>query len=275
MNQLQSFQHSKFGELQILIKDGKEFFPATDVARTLGYSDPHKAIKQHTKQDGWVNHPVTDSLGRTQQKKFINEGNLYRLIVRSKLPEAEKFEQWVFDEVLPTIRKTGGYVSEDREEEFIRNYFPSFSDEVKQAMILDLKKQNSDLKQKLKLQKPKVLFADAVETSESSILVGELAKILIQNGVKTVSINGKEKKMGQNNLFIWLRDNGYLCKKKGEMFNLPTQYSIDNGLFEIKKRTQQNPDGSIRVTRTPKVTGKGQIYFVNKFLEDQTAVVAL
>lgn len=270
MNQLQQIFQYHDHQVRTVIKDSEPWFVAKDVCDILEISNPTMALQRLDDDER-----AKFNLGRQGETNIVNEPGLYTLILGSRKPEAKAFKRWITHEVIPTIRKTGGYVSEDREEEFIRNYFPSFSDEVKQAMILDLKKQNSDLKQKLKLQKPKVLFADAVETSESSILVGELAKILIQNGVKTVTINGREKKMGQNNLFIWLRDNGYLCKKKGEMFNLPTQYSIDNGLFEIKKRTQQNPDGSIRVTRTPKVTGKGQIYFVNKFLESKTTDIAL
>ena len=122
-------------------------------------------------------------------------------------------------------------------------------------------KQVSDLKSRLALQQPKVLFAEALETSQTSILVGELAKLLKQNGVD----------IGQNRLFDWLRDNGYLIKRQGEQFNLPTQYSMDNGWFEIKKRTINNPDGSVRVTKTSKVTGKGQVYFINKFLDKKGA----
>ncbi|MEW5567344.1 phage antirepressor KilAC domain-containing protein [Rossellomorea marisflavi] len=122
-------------------------------------------------------------------------------------------------------------------------------------------KQVEDLKSRLALQQPKVLFAEALETSQTSILVGELAKLLKQNGVN----------IGQNRLFDWLRDNGYLIKRQGEQFNLPTQYSMDNGWFEIKKRTINNPDGSVRVTKTSKVTGKGQVYFINKFLDKKRA----
>jgi len=118
-----------------------------------------------------------------------------------------------------------------------------------------------ELKQKIESDKPKVLFANALETSYTSILIGELSKLIKQNGVD----------IGQNRLFDWMRDEGYLIKKRGDMFNLPTQYSMDLGLFEIKKRTINNPDGSVRTTRTPKVTGKGQVYFINKFLDKKDA----
>lgn len=150
-NDIKLFKNDMFGELYILIVDGKEYFPATDVAKILGYADPHKAIKQHTKKDGWVNHPVIDSLGRNQEKKFINEGNLYRLIVKSKLPEAEKFEQWVFDEILPTIRKTGGYVSND--EMFISTYLPFADDQTKllfKGTLETVRKQNEMIQRQQK-----------------------------------------------------------------------------------------------------------------------------
>lgn len=150
-NEIKVFKNDMFGELYILIVDGKEYFPATDVAKILGYADPHKAIKQHTKKDGWVNHPVIDSLGRNQEKKFINEGNLYRLIVKSKLPEAEKFEQWVFDEILPTIRKTGGYVSND--EMFINTYLPFADDQTKllfKGTLETVRKQNEMIQKQQK-----------------------------------------------------------------------------------------------------------------------------
>lgn len=260
MSNLQTFNHSMFGELQVLLVDGKEFFPASDVATKLGYTNPHKAIIDHCKKDGLTICEVTDALGRKQQKKFINEGNLYRLIVRSKLPEADRFERWVFDEVLPTVRKTGGYVAND--DLFIQTYLPQADENTKLLFKTTLHTMKEQSKQ-IEKMKPKALFADAVETSESSILVGELSKVLKQNGIE----------IGQNRLFNWLRENGYLIRKKGESYNLPTQRSMDLGLFEIKKRTVNNPDGSIRTTRTPKVTGKGQIYFVNKFLSQEKSNV--
>lgn len=254
MSELKVFRHNQFGDLTILVKEGKEYFPATDVAIKLGYADPYKAIKQHTKVKGWVNHLVLTNGGK-QRKRFIDEGNLYRLITNSKLPQAEQFESWIFDEVLPSIRKHGAYMTPETIEQVLMN------PDTLIKLATNLKEEQEKRKQaekQLEEQKPKVIFAEAVETSKSSVLVGELAKILNQNGVD----------IGQNRLFKWLRDNGYLIRQKGENFNLPTQYSMDLGLFEIKKRTINNPDGSIRTTRTPKVTGKGQIYFVKKFLSD-------
>lgn len=251
-----SFRHPKFGKVQILLINEKEYFPANDVAKILGYSNPRDAISRHCKEKGVAFHDVLTSGGR-QQKKFIDEGNLYRLIANSKLPASEEFESWVFDEVLPSIRKTGGYVA--NEDLFITTYLPHADEQTKMLFRSTLETMKN-LNVQIETMKPKALFAEAVETSESSVLVGELSKILRQNGID----------IGQNRLFKWLRENGFLIRQQGESFNLPTQRSMDMGLFEIKKRTINNPDGSIRTTRTPKVTGKGQIYFVNKFLEEKS-----
>lgn len=255
MSYLKNFNHEQFGELEILVLDGKEFFPATDVAAKLGYSNPHKAIIDHCRKGGLTNHEVIDSLGRKQQKNFINEGNLYRLISRSKLPQAEKFESWIFDEVLPSIRKHGAYMTPEKIEQALLN--PDTLIQLATNLKEEQKKRKRAEKT-IEKQKPKVLFANAVETSKSSVLIGELAKIIKQNGFN----------IGQNRLFEWLRSNGFLIRREGESYNLPTQRSMNQGLFEIKKRTINNPDGSIRTTRTTMVTGKGQIYFVKKFLSD-------
>src|SRR5690625_4300269 len=255
MSELKIFNHEQFGELEVLIIDGKEHFPATDVAKKLGYADPYSAIRQHTRKDGWVKHPVTDSLGRNQNKRFITEGNLYRLISKSELPDAEKFESWVFDEVLPSIRKHGAYMTPEKIEEVL------LSPDTIIKLATNLKEEQEKRRQAeqvIEEQKPKVLFADAVETSRSSVLVGELAKLIKQNGYN----------IGQNRLFKWLRDNGYLMKRVNSR-NLPTQMSMELGLVKGKKRTINKPDGSIRTTSTPMVTGKGQVYFVEKFLGEK------
>ncbi|PGS49865.1 phage antirepressor, partial [Bacillus cereus] len=254
-------------ELEVLVKDGKEYLPATDVATTLEYTKPHKAVTDHCDEDGALTWGVIDRLGRKQQKKFITIGNVSRLIIaasrQSKNPlikeKAKQYERWVFDEVIPSIHKHGAYMTSQTINALLQD----------PDLIIGLASQLKEEQQARRLaertiekQKPKVLFAEALEVSETSILVGELSKLMKQNGIP----------IGQNKLFEWLRENGYLCKKKGEMYNLPTEYSMDLKLFEIKKRTVNNPDGSLRTTRTPKVTGKGQVYFINKFLnENQTA----
>lgn len=252
MNELQVFQNSQFGNLEILTFEGKEWFPAIQVAEILGYANPRDAISRHTKNKGVVNHDVLSN-GGVQRKKFIDEGNLYRLITRSKLPQADEFEEWVFEDVLPSIRKHGIYATDNVIENTLNNpdYIINILTEYKKE-----KEHNLMLEQQIKDNKPKVLFVDSVAGSDNSILVGELAKLLKQNGVD----------VGQNRLFKWLRNNGYLIKKSGESYNLPTQKSMDLEILDIKKRVINNPDGSSKITRTPKVTGKGQQYFINKFL---------
>ncbi len=252
MINLKVFNNEEFGEIRTIEENGNILFCGSDVAKALGYDQPHKAIKQHCKEDEGMFHTVIDSMGREQQAKFINEGNLYRLIVNSKLPSAEKFENWVFDEVLPSIRKTGGYVS--NEDMFINTYLP-FADEQTKLLFKSTLETVKTLNSKIEADKPKVLFADAVETAQTSILIGDLAKLIKQNGVD----------IGQKRLFNWLRENGYLIKN-GVSKNMPTQKSMELKLFEVKERTVNNPDGSVHITKTTKVTGKGQSYFINKFL---------
>lgn len=181
-------------------------------------------------------------------EKFLTESGVYKLIFKSKKKEAEKFQDWVTDEVLPQIRKHGMYAKD----ELLDN--PDLLIQV----ATQLKKEREEkklLEEKIEMYKPKVLFADAVSASKNSILVGELAKILKQNGIET----------GQKRLFEWLRNNGYLIKRKGTDYNMPTQRSMEQGLFEIKETPIPHSDGHITVNKTTKVTGKGQVYFINKF----------
>ncbi len=254
MQDLQIFKNEKFGEIQIIEEEGKFEFGATEVAKILGYANPQKAIRDHCKEDGVTFRSVIDRLGRKQEKKFMNEGNLYRLITHSKLPDAEKFESWVFDEVLPSIRKTGGYIAGEEnmsEDELILKAM-----NVLNAKVENLRLENKKLEDRIEEQKPKVLFADSVETSKSSVLIGELAKIIKQNG----------HDIGQNRLFEWLRTNNYLISRKGTDYNMPTQKSMNLELFEVKETSITHSDGHISISKTPKVTGKGQVYFVNKFI---------
>jgi anti-repressor protein len=255
MNELQIFNSPEFGDIRTVEIDGKPYFVANDVARALGYVETAKAIRTHCKGVSEMDIP---SKGGIQCMKVIPEGDIYRLIVRSKLPSAEKFETWVFDEVIPSIRKNGGYIVGQE----------TLSDEELMAKaILVAKKKIAERdkiieKQRLKIEadKPKTIFADAVSTSHTSILIGDLAKLICQNGVQT----------GQKRLFQWMRENGYLMKT-GASYNMPMQRYIEQGLFEVKESSVQNPDGSVRVTRTTKVTGKGQLYFINKFLGNEMA----
>lgn len=244
MKDLQIFKSPEFGQVRTVEIDGKIYFVASDIAKALGYTNTSKAINDHCKG---VTKRYIPTNGGNQEMNIIPEGDVYRLAAKSELPGAEKFESWIFDEVLPTIRKHGMYATEEllNDPDLAIKAFTALKEERQKRL---------EAEQQIQLDKPKVLFAEAVEVSKSSILIGELAKILKQNGIE----------IGQNRLFSWMREEGYLCKS-GENYNLPTQYSMELGLFEIKKTTINNPDGSVRVTRTTKVTGKGQIYFVNKF----------
>lgn len=247
---LQIFNNEEFGKIRTTKINDKPYFVATDIANALGYTNPRDAVSRHCK--GVVKRDTPTSSG-TQQMSYINEGDVYRLIMRSKLPSAERFESWVMDEVLPSIRKNGGYIAGQEtmtDEELL----------AKALMVANNKIAERDRiiehqKAKIEYDRPKTIFADAVATSNTSILVGDLAKIICQNGVQ----------IGQKRLFAWLRDNGYLMKS-GSSYNMPIQRYVQQGLFEVKERSIQNPDGSVRITITPKVTGKGQLYFVNKFL---------
>lgn len=255
MNELQIFNNPKFGQIRLYTEpDGSTTFCGVDAAVALGYSNTRDAVNRHCKSDGVVFHDVVDSMGRSQKTKFVTEGNLYRLIAGSELPGADEFEHWIFDEVLPSIRKHGGYLTPDKIEEIL-----SDPDTIIR-IATDLKAErakNAQLEAKVEQDKPKVLFADAVATADTSILIGELAKLLKQNGVDT----------GQNRLFTWLRDNGYLIRRSGVDYNMPTQKSMELGLLEIKERTIADPNGCVRITKTTKVTGKGQQYFIEKFLD--------
>ena len=233
-------------------KDGKPYFVAKDIAEALGYANTNDAIRTHTK--GVVKRYPLQTAGGVQQVRVISEGDMYRLIASSKLPTAEKFESWIFDIVLPTIRKHGAYATPQTIENIINN--PDFGIKLLETLKNE-RAQRVKAEKTIEEQKPKVLFADALTTSKSSVLVGELAKILRQNGIE----------IGQNRLFKWLRANGYLSSRKGEDWNMPTQRSQERGWFEIKTSTHNNPDGSSMTVLTPKVTGKGQQYFVSKLIQ--------
>ena len=254
MNNVQIFKNAEFGEIRTVVERKQILFCANDVAAALGYKIPKDAVNQHCR--GAVKHLLTDNLGRKQETKFIPEGDVYRLIIRSKLPAAEKFERWVFDEVLPTIRKHGAYMTDDALHKAITepDFLIRLATELKQE-----KEARQQAEQQIEADRPKVLFAGAVSASHTSILIGDLAKLLKQNGYET----------GQKRLFQQLRDEGYLIKS-GSSKNMPTQKAMEMGLFEVKETAFNNPDGTIRVTKTTKVTGKGQVYFINLYLGHRT-----
>lgn len=251
MEELKIFSNEEFGDIRTLQENGKVLFVATDVAKALKYATPRDAINRHCK--GVVKRDTPTS-GGIQSISYIYEGDLYRLITHSKLPRAQEFESWVFDEVLPSIRKNGGYIAGQE----------TMSDtELIAKALLVAQKKIEEKEQLLAMQdsriqemRPKEIFADAVATSHTSILIRDLAKLLRQNGVE----------IGQNRLFEWLRDKGYLIKN-GISKNMPSQRSMEMGLFKVKEGTYVDGTGANVTTRTTVVTGKGQIYFINKFLE--------
>ncbi|WP_296142367.1 phage antirepressor [uncultured Anaerococcus sp.] len=253
MNNLEIFKNNDFGELRT-IKDeyGEPWFVGKDVAKALGFTNTRDAIRTHVfEEDKGVD--LVDTLGGRQKMTVVNESGLYALVFGSQLEDAKKFKHWVTSEVLPSIRKHGAYATDDVLDKVIDD--PDFGI----GLLNTLKEERAKralAEAENQRNKPKVLFADTVSTSNDSVLVGGLAKMIKQNGID----------IGANRLFEWLRQEGYLCKSKGENWNTPTQRSMEQGLFEIKVRTINNPDGSTKITRTPKVTGKGQIYFINKFL---------
>jgi anti-repressor protein len=262
MNKIQIFQNEQFGKVRIAMNENEEpLFCLADVAKALGYSNPAKAVIDHCKGVTVLETPTQSGV---QSIKYGKESEVYRLTMKSKLPNAEKFQDWVCDEVLPSIRKHGAYMTQETLEkaltspDFLIQLATNLKEEKQKRIEAEQKAELAE--QTIKSNAPKVLFADAVSTSQRSCLVAELAKILQQNGVN----------IGQNRLFAWMRENGYLCSK-GQYYNQPTQKAMDLGLFELKQTTINKPDGSILVSTTTKVTGKGQVYFVNKFLGKDAA----
>lgn len=255
MEDLQIFSNSEFGEIRTITKDNEPWFVASDICRSLDLSNPTMAM-QRIEDDEKAKFNLGLSGGETN---CVNEYGLYSLALASRKKEAKDFKRWITHEVLPSIRKNGGYIAGQE----------TMSDDELMAKALlvannKIAERDKIIEQKqarIEQMKPKEIFADAVATSHTSILVGDLAKLICQNGYQ----------IGQKRLFTWLRDKGYLIKS-GSSYNMPTQRYIEQGLFEIKESNLVNPDGSVRITRTPKVTGKGQVYFVNKFLKGDNSV---
>lgn len=254
MNNIQIFNNPQFGQIRVAQTDnGEPIFCLVDICSILDLQTSR--VKSRLPEDGVTISKVIDNLVRTQEASFINEKNLYKCIFQSRKETAEVFTDYVAGEVLPSIRKHGAYMTGDVLEQTLNN--PDFLIQLATTLKQERAERvrlNTDITE----QAPKVLFAQAVETSQKSCLVGELAKVLKQNGIE----------IGQNRLFEWLRQSNYLCSK-GEACNQPTQKAMELGLFEIKKTTINKPDGSILVSTAVKVTGKGQIYFVDKFLNKQ------
>ena len=236
MNELQIFQNPEFGEIRTIECDGEPWFVGKDVAAALAdhVDDEDKGVTKR------------DTLGGTQEMTIINESGLYSLVLSSKLPTAKAFKRWITSEVIPSIRKTGGY------------QIPQ-GKELLALAVLEAQKTIEAQATQIEEMRPHALLGRAVTTADTSILIGDFAKILRQNGVL----------MGAKRLFVWMRENGYLIKRKGTDWNLPTQRSMEMGLFEIKESVHIDGNGCNRITRTPKLTGKGQEYFIEKFLHQK------
>ena len=249
MNRLQIFENPEFGAVRTVELNGEPWLVGKDVAKALGYAKPENAIGTHVDSDDKTTTLIQGTGSNYKSKAvLINESGLYSLVLSSKLPTARKFRHWVTSEVLPSIRRHGLYAVD----ELLNN--PDLMIQAMEQLKAERAK-NLHLSEKVRQDAPKVLFADSVAASHTSILVFDLAKLLRQNGVN----------IGGNRLFDWMRQNGYLVKRRGADWNMPTQRSMEMGLFEVKETSVTHSDGHVTVTKTPKVTGKGQVYFVNKF----------
>lgn len=274
MNDLQIFNNKEFGNVRAVVVNDLPWFVGKDVCEAFGDTNYRRSLSNIDESDKGVSQ--IDTPGGKQNMVVINESGLYSLLfqmqpqkakgvsqndtlINERIEKLHRFKHWVTSEVIPSIRKNGGYIAGQE----------TMSDEELMAKALlvannKIAERDKIIEQKqarIEQMKPKEIFADAVATSHTSILVGDLAKLICQNGVQ----------IGQKRLFVWLRDKGYLIKS-GSSYNMPTQRYIEQGLFEIKESNLVNPDGSVRITRTPKVTGKGQVYFVNKFLKGDNSV---
>ena len=248
MNEVQLFNFENH-EVRSLLLNNDPWFVGKDVADVLGYSNSRKAMADHVDDEDkevLTSRNVTLENIPNRGITVVNESGLYSLILSSKLPSAKKFKRWVTSEVLPALRKTGQYQVKELS-----------GQELMARALIEAQNVLAAKDKVIEEMKPKVVFADAVATSHTSILVGELAKILKQNGID----------MGQKRLFAWLREKGYLIKRQGTDYNMPTQKAMELGLFEIKEGSYVNGSGVNITTKTPKVTGKGQQYFINKFLQ--------
>lgn len=269
MNELQIFNNPEFGSVRTSNINGEPWFVGKDVCEAFGDTNYRRSLSNIDDSDKGVSQIETP--GGKQNMVIINESGLYSLlfqmqprkakgvsqnesIIDERIEKLHRFKHWVTSEVIPSIRRNGGYIAGQEtlsDEELMAKALLVANNKIKERDAI-IERQQA----KIESDKPKTIFADAVSTSHTSILVGDLAKLICQNGVQ----------IGQKRLFDWLRDNGYLIKC-GMSRNMPMQRYVEQGLFEVKESTVQNPDGSVRITKTTKVTGKGQIYFVNKFME--------
>ena len=255
MENVQIFSNEEFGRIRTIAINGEPWFVGKDVAERLGYTDTAQAVRKHIDDEDKGVVDLTTP-GGIQRATIINESGLYSLVLSSKLPRAKAFKRWVTSEVIPSIRKRGIYATPQAAEQMLKD--PDVMIRALQELKAERQKRQQ-LEQKQKEDAPKVIFADAVAASQTSILVGDLAKLICQNGVS----------IGQTRLFAWMRANGFLMSRTGSGYNMPTQRAMNAGLFEIKESTFVHSDGRIGIVKTPKVTGKGQQYFINRFLKEK------
>ncbi len=252
MTEIANFQHDQFGQIRVTTINGDPWFLANDVCACLGLANVGQALASldDDEKDSITSNDVNRG---TPQRSAISEAGLYSLILRSRKPEAKAFKRWVTHEVLPSIRRRGGYLTPEAAEQALTD--PDFI--IRLATDLKTERaKTAELAAKIKADEPKIVFADAVSVSPTTILIGELAKLLRGNGVD----------IGQNRLFAWLREHGYLIRREGSDYNAPTQRAMDLGLFRVKETAVVHADGHTHISKTTKVTGKGQAYFINLFL---------
>lgn len=262
---VKTFENPNFGSIRVAnTSSGEPIFCLGDLCDSLGLTNSRK-VKSQIDDDVTLSYPIVDGLGRQQSATFVTEPGMYLVILRSNSVKAKPLQRWVTSEVLPAIRKTGGYM--------VSNQSDSNEDIMARALLIandtiariknrsqQLETKTIELEAKIEADQPRVLFSKAVETSEKSILVGELATILRQNNIS----------IGQNRMFEYLRENHYLISRKGDMYNQPTQKGLDLGLFELKVRTVLGGDGKQIICKTTKITSKGILYFVDKFLNSKS-----
>ena len=243
MNELQVFNNAMFGNVRIILQDNEPWFVAKDVCDCLEINNSSQALSRldYDEKNSVI---LNDGTAGNPEKSIVNEYGLYSLVLSSRKPEAKEFKRWITHDVLPSLRKYGTYSM---------NIPRTLPDALK--LYANEIEAHNQTKALLEEQKPKVLFADAVSTSDTDILIGDLAKLLNQNG----------HNIGQNRLFERLRNEGYLISRKGGSYNMPTQRAMEMGLFRIKETAITHSDGRTSINKTPKVTGKGQLYFINRY----------
>lgn len=252
--ELTIMENPRFGQVRKVLVDGEWFFVAKDVAKSLGYADTTNAIKSHCRGVA-IHHPIVDNLGRVQNARIIPKPDVLRLVAQSRLPAAQEFNRWLFEEVAPAAVDTGVYLSPERAQQLFTD--PASIIAICQNWQRD-REQLAIAQQKIEQDAPKVLFADGVSKSDTDINVGDLAKILKQQGMD----------IGRDRLFKRLWEDGYLISQQGRSRNMPSQKSMNLGLMRVKETAITHSDGKVVVHPTTLITGKGQLYFVNRYINN-------